>query len=203
MVKNFYLEKGDSLDVIKIRQSLEQVLPMQRLEHTLGVEYTAASLAMCYGENIQYAALSGLLHDCAKYFSAEEQIQKCREYGITINQFEYKNPELLHAKLGAYIARTKYHIEEDAILQAISCHTTGKPNMNMLEKILYIADFIEPNRKNIPHLDEIRKLAFQDLDQCLFKILENSLDYLRQKNAIIDTMTEETYIYYKQRLNFF
>ena len=197
---NFLYRKGDYLNLIEIRQSLEQVLTKQRLEHTLGVEYTAASLAMCYGENIEYAALSGLLHDCAKYFSGEQQIQKCQEYGISINSFEYQNPELLHAKLGAYIAKTKYEVEEESILQAISCHTTGKPDMNMLEKILYIADFIEPNRKNIPHLEEIRKLAFQNLDQCLFRILENSLNYLRQKNAVIDTMTEETYLYYKKQL---
>lgn len=184
---------------IEIREDLVCRLSKKRMEHTLGVEYTATALAMKYGEDIQLAALAGLLHDCAKFYSNEEKINKCEEYHIPIRSFEYQNPELLHAKLGAFLAKEEYGIQNEEILQAIACHTTGKPNMSKLDKILYVADFIEPNRKDIPMLDQIRMLAFEDLDQCFFQILKNSFEYLKTKDIIIDDMTEVTYHYYQNK----
>ena len=108
-----------------------------------------------------------------------------------------QNPVLLHAKVGAFYAKEKYGVEDVDILSAITYHTTGRPNMSLLEKIIYVADYIEPHRKKLPRLDEIRKIAFIDLDRAIYMILENSLSYLESGNEKIDSKTEETYRFYK------
>lgn len=181
---------------IEMREKLKERLTDKRYEHSLGVEYTAAALAMAHGMDSEQAAVAGLLHDCAKCYSAEEKIAKCEKYGLPISDHERKNPELLHAKLGAAIAKDKFKIRDHEILSAITWHTTGCPNMSDLDKIIYIADFIEPNRKELPEMEEIRREAFQDLDKCLIHILSNILDYLNRKGSKIDPITEETYEFY-------
>ncbi|WP_419079233.1 bis(5'-nucleosyl)-tetraphosphatase (symmetrical) YqeK, partial [Sellimonas intestinalis] len=175
-------------------------LDQDRYEHTLGVMYTSASLAMCYGEDVNDAMIAGLLHDCAKCIPPKKKIRLCKKYHIHITESEYANPSLLHAKLGAYIAAEKYHIKDQMILSAIHCHTTGKPHMTMPDKILFISDYIEPGRKDAPHLPELRKLAFQDIDECLYLILKDTLSYLQTRNLTLDPMTEKTYRYYQQEL---
>ncbi len=181
----------------KIMNAIRKSLPSRRFEHTLGVTYTAACLAMRYGEDIEKARIAGLLHDSAKYMSSKEKIQTCLKNGLSVSEYEEKNPELLHAKLGAYLAREEYGISDPEILSAITWHTTGKPDMTLLEKILYIADYMEPNRDQAPNLPEVRRLAFLDLDECLFLILKDSVSYLASRNIIIDPMTQTTYEYYK------
>nr|WP_317380039.1 bis(5'-nucleosyl)-tetraphosphatase (symmetrical) YqeK [uncultured Faecalimonas sp.] len=185
-------------EIRSMKKELKLHLDSDRYEHTLGVMYTAASLAMCHGEDIGRAMIAGLLHDCAKGVPNSKKVKLCEKYQITVTESEKKNPELLHAKLGAYMAVHKYHVTDETIAQAITSHTTGRPGMTLLEKIIYIADFIEPGRKEIPKLDEIRKMAFQNIDQALFTILENSLAYLRTRDKVIDPTTEKTYLYYKE-----
>lgn len=187
------------MDRIAIRERLSEKINKRRMEHILGVEYTATALAMRYGVDIEQAALSGLLHDCAKHIANEKKLRKCEENNIPISHAERNNPELLHAKLGAYYAKKKYGIEDEEILSAIAYHTTGKPDMTTLEKIIYIADYIEPNRNQAPKLTLLRKLAFEDLDQCLIAILENTLEFLTTTNSEIDETTIQTYEYYKNR----
>ncbi|MBR5047293.1 MAG: bis(5'-nucleosyl)-tetraphosphatase (symmetrical) YqeK [Eubacterium sp.] len=181
----------------KIMNEIRKSLPYKRFEHTLGVTYTAACLAMRYGADVEKARIAGLLHDSAKYMSSKEKIQTCLRNGIPISEYEEKNPELLHAKLGAYLAEKQYGIDDPEILSAITWHTTGKPGMTLLEKILYIADYMEPNRDQAPNLTKVRELAFVDLDECLFMILRDSMVYLSVRNIIIDPMTQNTYEYYK------
>lgn len=164
----------------------------------MGVEYTAAALAMRYGSNIDNARIAGLLHDCAKCLSDEKRLSLCKKNHIPVTDLERKNPFLLHAKVGAYLAREKYGIKEPDILNAIRSHTTGRKNMSLLEKIVFIADYIEPGRKNAPNLFEVRKLAFVDIDCALLKILGDTLQYLRASGGDIDPMTEETWRYYGQ-----
>ena len=173
----------ENANIHAIKKEVKLHLDSDRYEHTLGVMYTAASLAMCYGEDIEKAMTAGVLHDCAKGIPNSKKIKLCEKYQIEVTESEKKNPELLHAKLGAYMA--------------ITSHTTGRPGMTLLEKIIYIADFIEPGRKEIPKLDEIRRMSFQNIDQALFTILENSLAYLRTRDKVIDPITEKTYLYYK------
>ena len=92
-----------------------------------------------------------------------------------------------------------YQIENTEILDAVSCHTTGRPHMTLLDKIIYIADYIEPGRCEAPDLQEIRRLAFTDIDECLYTILHASLEYLKSKSEVIDPLTEQTYLYYNER----
>ncbi|MCI5597372.1 MAG: bis(5'-nucleosyl)-tetraphosphatase (symmetrical) YqeK [Lachnospiraceae bacterium] len=181
-----------------IRAILKNKLSEKRYEHTLGVEYTAAALAMRYGADMNKARVAGLLHDCAKYFPGEKLLAKCRKHHLEINQYEQDYPELLHAKVGAYLASSKYGVQDEEILSAITWHTTGRPDMTLLDKIIYIADYIEPNRNKAPDLDEIRELAFKDLDECLMTILSHTLSYLKEKGSVIDPTTFATYEYYRR-----
>lgn len=176
---------------------LKKELDEKRFNHTLSVAQTAACLAMCHGENPYRAYLAGLLHDCAKCIPHDKKTALCRKYNIKMSDAEKNNPELLHAKLGSCLAREKYGIEDEEILSAIRWHTTGKPDMKLLEKIIYIADYIEIYRKPLLDMDEIRREAFSDLNQCILMILDRTLLYLREKDAVLDEITLETHNYYK------
>lgn len=186
--------------LIEIEKILEETLTTERFRHTLGVMYTAAALAMKYGANLNEAMLAGLLHDCAKCIPKNEQKNLCKKYHILLTESEEKNPSLIHAKLGSYLAKDIYEVVDDDVLHAISYHTTGRPSMSLLEKIVYIADYIEPGRKDISNLTFIRKLAFENIDQTILKISENVLQYLESTNTVIDNMTKKTYEFYKQEL---
>ena len=168
-------------------------------EPSLGVEYTAAALAMRYGEDLMKAQTAGLLHDCAKCMSNEKRLSICEKHNISVNKIERKNPFLLHAKVGSYIAMQKFHVHDSDTVNAILNHTTGRPDMSLLEKIIYVADYIEPGRKQAPNLTEIRKLAFTDIDEALYRILEDTLVYLRTVEGDVDPMTQKTYDFYKNR----
>lgn len=186
--------------ILKLQHTLKKELDEDRYQHTLGVMYTSASMAMRYGADVTQALLAGLLHDCAKCIPGDKKIHLCEKYGLPVSDVEYENPGLLHARLGAYLAEKKYHIHDREIIHAISSHTTGRPGMSLLEKIVYIADYIEPGRRELPNMKEVRPLAFADIDQCLYRILEDSLVYLNSRNISVDPMTQKTYDYYKNEL---
>lgn len=188
--------QNTTMEIKKIRKKLEKSLDSHRYEHTLGVAYTAECLAMVHGEDVQRAQLAGLLHDCAKCMSDEKKMELCNKNRLPVNEAERKNPGLLHAKAGACLAREEYHIQEEDVLMAIASHTTGRPDMSRLEKIIYIADYIEPGRRQNPNLLQIRKAAFADLDQALLMILRDTLQYLERMGGIVDPMTQKTYDYY-------
>ena len=185
---------------------LAATLRPERYLHTLGVAYTAANLAACFmegEEEVKKARKAGLLHDCAKYLTANEMLNLCDKYGVILTQCERENPALVHGKLGAYLAKQRYGMK-DEICSAIACHTTGKPKMTTLEKILYVADFIEPGRKldcKPYSLPEVRKQSFRDLERGLFMTLENTVNYLQRTNIPIDELTFQTYSYYKDKTN--
>ena len=185
-------------DMGKIRKEMEKTLDKKRYEHTLGVAYTAAALAMCHGADLQQAQLAGILHDCAKCMDNDKKISLCKKHNISMTEVERRNPFLLHAKVGSFLAMDKYGIKDKDVVNAILNHTTGRPKMSQLEKIIYIADYVEPNRRQAPNLSEVRRLAFQDLDKALLRILEDTLRYLNTIDGDIDPMTRQTYDYYKQ-----
>lgn len=186
-------------NIPKMKKTLKKYLDPGRYEHTEGVMYTAAALAMRYGEDIEKAEVAGLLHDCAKCIPDAKKLKICHKHKIAITDTEERNPFLLHAKVGAFIAKEKYKVEDEEILTAIACHTTGKPNMSRLDKIIYIADYIEPMRNKAPDLKDVRDLAFKDLDMTLFKILSDTIAYLRNSPKNMDGMTMQAYIYYKKQ----
>ncbi len=186
----------------KIKKYLKKELTKERYHHTEGVAYIAVALAMRYNPNttnsdfIEKAMIAGLLHDCAKCMDNEEKLRICDKYNIAYTKLEKENAFLLHGKVGAHIARNEFDIEDEDILNAIIWHTTGRPQMSLLEKIVFIADYIEPSRKPLPQMDEIRQLAFVDIDAAMVKILANTLSYLEKKGEPMDSMTQETYNFY-------
>lgn len=186
-----------SSEIDKIHGEMAEALDGKRFWHTIGVAYTAAALAMRYNVDMNTAYVAGLLHDCAKCISDKKKLSICKKNNIPVSETELQNPSLLHAKVGAFLAADKYHIEDNNIIDAIAYHTTGRPGMSDLEQIIYIADYIEPDRNKAPNLAEIRSLAFIDKEKALLKILEDSLLYLNGSDQKIDLLTQQTYEYYK------
>ena len=184
------------MEIKKIRKKLEKELDGKRFEHTLGVAYTASALAMCHHVDTERALLAGMLHDCAKCMPNAKKLKMAEKHRLEISDLERKNPFMLHAKLGAFLAKKKYDVEDEEILDAIRWHTTGRPEMTLLDKIVYVADYIEPKRDKAPNLSEIRQKAFVDLDEALLKILEDTLGYLQDSSDHVDSMTKMTYDYY-------
>ncbi len=193
-----YYEEYDKEEIKTLRKKLKKVLSKDRYEHTLGVAYTAGSMAMAYQMEPYPAVLAGFLHDCAKCIDDSKKIEMCKEYKLPISNYELEHPYLLHAKLGAELARNIYGVNNEEIYWSIYYHTTGTEEMSMLQKIIYIADFIEPGRKVFPELKEIRACAFSDIDLCMFKILESSISFLQKKGMnSIEENTLIAYQYYK------
>lgn len=189
------------MDLQMLEDSMKKTLKQPRYQHSLGVEEVACDLAVIYGYDPGKASVAGILHDCAKDLSDEELLHNCRRYQLPITEIETQCPFLLHGKVGAAIAKDKYHIMDPEIIDSIVYHTTGRPNMSLLEKIIFTADYIEPYRKPLPRINEIRWMAYSDLDRAVLIILENTLSYLEQSKAEIDTMTVDTYQYYKTVLS--
>ena len=182
----------------KLRKKIKAVMTKSRYEHTLGVEFTAAAMAMKYGADIEKAELAGLLHDCAKCIDDEDKLDECKKYKVELTDIEKRNPFLIHSKLGAVHAKELYGVNDKEILSAIRFHTTGRPDMTLLEKIIFIADYIEPGRDKAKNLSEIRKMSFEDIDEAMYMILKDTLTYLNSGQGEKDDMTEKTYLFYKE-----
>lgn len=186
----------DKSEIRNIKKELEHDLDSKRYEHTLSVAYTAACLAMRYDYDTEKAYLAGLLHDCAKCMSNKDKIEYCEKHDIPITAVEEENPSLLHAKVGAEMSRRKFDIKDPEIYQAIFYHTTGHPNMTLLDKIIYISDYMELHRDEAPNLDLVRKQVFVDIDVALFTILKDNIKYLDKSDKTVDPITMDTYLYY-------
>ena len=140
-------------------------LKPKRMPHVLGTEAEAVRLVRRYGGDETQARIAALLHDCTKKLEMPEQLALCEKYGIALDELEQKALKLLHSRTGAAIARDVFGVE-DAVYDAIRYHTTGKPDMTRLEKIIYLADYIEPTR-DFPGVDRLRQVVYEDLDQGL------------------------------------
>lgn len=186
------------MELLEMRKKIKKAMDKERYEHTKGVMYTAGCLAMAYEYPIDKAMIAGLLHDCAKCIPNSEKIQICEDNHVLISAVERENPTLLHAKAGVVLAEQKYDVHDPEILHAIKVHTTGEPNMSLLDKIIYVADYIEPKRDKAPHLDMIRKIAFSDINQCVAEILYDTLHFLEGRKGSIDPTTKITYEFYKE-----
>lgn len=183
-------------ELSKLRKEISKVQDGKRYEHTLSVAYTAANLAACHGGDVEKALIAGILHDCAKSMPDHKLLDCCEKHHLPISREERKKPSLLHAKVGSHLAHKKYKVADQDILNAICYHTTGRPQMSLLEKIIFVADYMEPGRRQAPRLEQIRRTSFTDLDQAVLMILEDTLAYLRESSSVIDKTTQETYNYY-------
>lgn len=161
----------------EIEEDLITVISKKRFIHTMGVVESSRELAIRYNENVEHATISALLHDYAKGFKKAELMKYIEAANIELDEVLMNAHELLHGKVASLIAKEKFKILEHNILNAIEYHTTGRANMSKLEKIIYLADFIEPGRV-YEGVDELRKIAKVSLDKAVFKALNNTIAYV-------------------------
>lgn len=172
----------------EIYKALKEKISEKRFKHVMGVVETATMLANLYNENVEKAKLASILHDNARECTQDEMERLYSYYGYNVEINFQKEPALLHSKVGAILARTTYGIEDIEILNAIKYHTTGRRNMTMLEKIIFIADYIEPSR-DFEGVEAVRKQAFRDIDLAVYEALENTMKHLLEKKSFIDMDT--------------
>ena len=181
-----------------LREQSYAYLSPKRIPHVQGCAWEAVRLAQRWGESEEDAAEAGILHDITKKLVLSEQLILSEKYGIINDTYETANVKLLHAKTGAALARDLFNIS-DRVYSAIRWHTTGKPDMTLLEKIIYMADYIEPNR-DFPGVDKLRKLAYEDLDAAMVLGLKMSLEDIRSYGAEPYEVTVSAYEWYKAKL---
>lgn len=160
----------------------------KRFLHSMRVMEEAKKLAVHYGADVLKAEIAGYYHDCAKIRDKNELLKVSKEYGLIFNYDLEGAPEIIHSFLGAIIANRDYGIDDEDILNAIKFHTTGRPNMSLLEKIVFVADIIEPKR-NFLGVEEIRELAYVNLDKAVYKGLDNIIKFLMKEDKFIALIT--------------
>ena len=159
-----------------------------RYAHSLRVARLAASLARAHGEDSRTAAVAGMLHDLARLFDADRLVRECTSRGMVIDDFELAHPVVLHARLGAELARERYGVADDAVLSAIRAHTLGAPGMSRLDAIVYLADALEPGR-DFAGRAELMRLAYADVDDAMRAVLASTAGYLRARNLVLAPQT--------------
>ena len=170
-------------DIEKLKEDLKIVLSDSRYNHSISVMNMCEALASKYNVNVKKAKLVGLMHDMAKDMTKEEKIQYVKNNNIECSLIEEKIVEILHGKIAADICKKRYQFDEE-MCTAIKYHTTGKENMTLLEKILFIADKIDETR-NYEGVEDLRELAFEDLDKAILKNIDDTLIINIQKNKLI------------------
>ena len=172
-------------------------LKPKRMPHVLGTEQEAVRLARRYGGDEIQARIAALLHDCTKKLDMPEQLALCAQYGIELDELEQKALKLLHSKTGAAIARDVFGVE-DAVYDAIWYHTTGKPDMTLLEKIIYLADYIEPSR-DFDGVDTLRQAVYEDLDHGLLMGLSMTIQEMVEMGNPVHHLTRDARDYLLKR----
>lgn len=179
------MERNEALRLVK------KQLTEHRYEHTLGVMETAIDLAERFGADPQKAELAAIFHDYAKFRPKEEMRKIILEQEMPVDLLQH-NSELWHAPVGAYLVKTEAGLTDNETLQAIRFHTSGRPGMTQLEKVIYLADYIEPGRR-FPGVDEVRKLAETDLHSALIQSVKNTIQFLMNRNQPVYPDTFKTY----------
>ncbi|MEC1179862.1 bis(5'-nucleosyl)-tetraphosphatase (symmetrical) YqeK [Metasolibacillus meyeri] len=178
----------------KLLNAIKPRMPEKRYVHTIGVMETAIGLAQRYGEDSKKAEIAAILHDVAKYANEEWMRDIVRTHSLGSDLIAW-GTEILHGPVGAWVAQTEFQVEDEAILNAIRFHTTGRANMTKLEEILFIADMIEPNRK-FPGVDALREIAQQDLKLAMRACIQHSVAHLIKMELAIYPRSIECYNYY-------
>ena len=189
LMHRLYGTKADlkNLDLNQLRACSYSMMRAKRIPHVMGVEEEAVKLAQRWGAEAELARRAGILHDCTKYYELPEQLEICAKYGVELDELEQKAVKLLHSKTGACIARGVFG-QPDAVYDAIFWHTTGKADMTTLEKVLYIADYMEPNR-DFDGVERLRHLAYTDLDKAMLLGVEMTIQEMQQRQVPIHTNT--------------
>jgi nicotinate-nucleotide adenylyltransferase len=172
-----------------LREKSYAMVYERRIPHIKGCEQEAVSLAAHWGADVEAARESAILHDMTKYLPLREQLRVINEYGIIADEIEKTEVKLLHAKTAAALARARFGVSND-VYNAIMWHTTGRPGMSLLEKILYMADYIEPTR-DFEGVEELRRLCYTDLDKATAEGLRMSIDDMKSRGIVPHPRTEE------------
>lgn len=178
-----------NLPMEELEEAVIALMNPNRVAHVLGCRDTAVELARVYGENEVDAARAGLLHDITKAIDGPLQLTLCDEYGIVLDTFSRSFPKTLHALTGSLVAQRIFG-ENENVVSAICHHTTGRANMTLLEKIIYIADYVEPNR-DFPGVEEMRAMAYTDLDRAVLMGLESAVAHVRRQGQGLAPATLE------------
>lgn len=188
------------MDIKQIEKTLKDMLPERRLKHSLNVSKCAVKLSEIYKCDKEKAEIAGLVHDCAKYFT-DEQIEDCIErFNIELDSLEVNNIALSHSVIGSYVAVDIFNIKNEEIINAIKYHTTGKENMSLLEKIIYMADLIEEGR-NFPKVEELRELTYSGkLEEALILSFNNTIKFVIDNNQLIHPRTVKARNYILEEL---
>ncbi|WP_250227481.1 nicotinate-nucleotide adenylyltransferase [Anaeropeptidivorans aminofermentans] len=189
-----------AIDFSLVNSYLKDNLSKSRYNHTIGVSQMALILAKNYGVDEDKAYTAGLLHDIAKEIPLDEKIRLCKEFGIEIDKVMKNQPELLHSFISAALATSLFGIQDEDILNAIKYHTTGRARMSNLEKIIFLADVAEPNRKAENGLTEIRDASLKDLNYSLVLALRRKIKYTMKKNEELHPLSTEALNYYEKCL---
>ena len=187
-----------NLTLNQMEEKLKNTLSARRYDHSIGVMEAAVKMAEYFGADVEEARIAGLLHDCAKEIEKDEALKMCDELGIFIDEEKRLQKGLLHADLGAEIMKREYGIDDDEIYSAVKCHTMGKNDMSMLDKILYLADFIEVNRRDFEGLSELRKVCFEDLDVAMLMAINLSISFVISKGKTLHKQTTDTKLYFER-----
>ncbi len=182
-----------------MERHVQEMLTEKRYRHALGVQKTAIKLAEQYDVSIEKASIAGLIHDCAKDLSFDQLLKQAAQFDIIMDDLTKYQPELLHGVVGAALAKELFEIEDHEIIDAVKYHTTGRHNMTKLDKIIYLADFIEPSR-NFDGIDPLRKIAFSNLDEAILMALEHTIYYVITKGKLlhVDTIHARNFLLLKQ-----
>ncbi|MGB3494561.1 MAG: bis(5'-nucleosyl)-tetraphosphatase (symmetrical) YqeK [Elainellaceae cyanobacterium] len=164
---------------------LSDHVPKSRIKHVLRVEEMAVDLAQQHGLSVSHAAQAGLMHDLAKYFSPEQLIAIATSNGIEIDSVFQANPHLLHADVSAIVARDEFGIRAPAVLEAIANHTLGRPSMDELSCVVFLADSLEPGRGMKKSLEELREISYRDLEKAVWKTCDYTFEKLIGNQRLI------------------
>lgn len=173
-------------------ETAKKYLKGGRYEHSVNTAKEAAALARAYGADENKAYTAGILHDLAKDFTKKEALLQAAKYGIEVDGYCRENIELLHGLLSAEIAKKELDVQDEEILSAIACHTTGKRGMSLLDKIIYVADLIEPKR-GFAGIEDIRNTAYNDMDKAVLTAVKSVLAYVMERGLVIHPDTIEAY----------
>lgn len=169
----------------RVLEWLSQNVPAPRLQHILRVEQMSKNLAYQHHLDESKAQLAGLMHDLAKYFPPSKLLEKAKAEGLEIDSVFADSPHLLHAEVGAIVAREEFGIEDEEILDAISDHTLGRPGMSLLSCVVYLADTLEPGRGHSPELETLRQLSSQNLYRAVWQTSDYTIRYLLATQRLI------------------
>lgn len=179
------------MKIDEMKTKLKQMLTPQRYAHSLQVMAEAARLAEKYGEDVEKAAIAGLIHDCAKGLASESIFTFCDKYGIIVDNIMRSQPELLHGLVGSYMARDVFGVPDQDILAAVADHTMGREGMDKLSSIVFIADYTEAGR-NYPGVERIRLAAEESLEKAIVAGLDNTIEHILKKGGLLHPQTIAT-----------